>query len=66
MEIFQDYAYYYNSFYNDKDYRAEAQSVDGILKNITPGFGTWSILAAGQGDMIWNLKSSATAVPEST
>lgn len=32
MEVFQDYAYYYNSFYQDKDYQAEASQVDGLLK----------------------------------
>lgn len=37
MEIFQDYAYYYNSFYRDKDYMAEAQTVDGLLKKYNPG-----------------------------
>ena len=25
MEVFQDYAYYYNAFYQDKDYRMETQ-----------------------------------------
>ena len=33
MEVFQDYAYYYNTFYNDKDYKAEALQVDRILNN---------------------------------
>ena len=32
MEVFKDYAYYYNAFYRDKDYRAEAQQVDMLLK----------------------------------
>ena len=32
MEVFQDYAYYYNAFYKDKDYRAEAEQVDSLLK----------------------------------
>ena len=31
-EIFQDYAYYYNVFYKDKDYTAEARQVDVLLK----------------------------------
>ncbi len=31
MEVFQDYAYYYNLFYEDKDYKAEAETVDKIL-----------------------------------
>ena len=33
MEVFQDYAYYYNAFYRDKDYKAEALQVDSLLKN---------------------------------
>lgn len=32
MDVFQDYAYYYNSFYIDKDYKKEAGIVDKILK----------------------------------
>lgn len=32
METFQDYAYYYNAFYQDKDYKAEAEQVDVLLK----------------------------------
>lgn len=32
MEVFQDYAYYYNIFYQDKDYRSEAEEIDKILK----------------------------------
>lgn len=32
MEVFQDYAYYYNSFYKDKDYKAEAGIIDQLLK----------------------------------
>lgn len=31
-EVFKDYAYYYNSFYRDKDYGAEAVQVDCLLK----------------------------------
>ena len=33
MEVFQDYAYYYNAFYKDKDYIGEAKQVDSILRN---------------------------------
>lgn len=36
MEVFQDYAYYYNSFYKDKDYHAEAETVDKLLKKYDP------------------------------
>lgn len=32
MEVFQDYAYYYNAFYKDKDYKAEAEQVDLLLR----------------------------------
>lgn len=32
MEVFKDYAYYYNAFYQDKDYKAEALQVDGLLR----------------------------------
>lgn len=32
MEVFQDYAYYYNVFYKEKDYKAEAEQVDTLLK----------------------------------
>lgn len=32
MEIFQDYAYYYNKFYENKDYREEAKHIDFFLK----------------------------------
>lgn len=32
MEVFQDYAYYYNAFYQDKDYKGETAQVDALLK----------------------------------
>ena len=32
MKNFQDYAYYYNAFYQDKDYAAEARQLDTLLK----------------------------------
>lgn len=32
MEVFKDYAYYYNAFYGDKDYKKEAGQVDSLLK----------------------------------
>lgn len=37
MEVFQDYAYYYNAFYQDKDYLAEAGQVDVLLKKYGHG-----------------------------
>lgn len=32
MEVFQDYAYCYNAFYRDKDYKAEARQIDMLLQ----------------------------------
>ena len=32
MKVFKDYALYYNAFYQDKDYAAEAGQVDMLLK----------------------------------
>lgn len=32
MEVFHDYAYYYNAFYKDKNYRAETEQVILLLK----------------------------------
>ena len=32
MGTFQDYAYYYNAFYQDKDYKDEANKVNTLLK----------------------------------
>lgn len=32
MEVFKDYAYYYNAFYQDKDYASESGQVDTLLK----------------------------------
>ena len=32
MEVFKDYAYYYNAFYQDKDYRVEAKQANDLLK----------------------------------
>lgn len=32
MDVFQDYAYYYNLFYQDKDYFTEAKQIDILLK----------------------------------
>lgn len=37
MEVFQDYAYYYNVFYRDKDYAAESRQVDTLLKRYGNG-----------------------------
>ena len=35
MEVFQDYAYYYNAFYCDKDYKSEARTVAKLIKRNT-------------------------------
>ena len=32
MEVFRDYALYYNTFYKDKSYSTEAKQVDLLLK----------------------------------
>lgn len=32
MQVFQDYAYYYNAFYKDKDYKAEVAQVHRLLQ----------------------------------
>lgn len=32
MEVFQEYAYYYNAFYRDKNYQEEAEQIDTLLK----------------------------------
>ncbi|MCX4353393.1 MAG: class I SAM-dependent methyltransferase [Lachnospiraceae bacterium] len=37
MEVFNDYAYYYNAFYQDKDYAAESRQVDTLLKRYGNG-----------------------------
>jgi len=37
MEIFKDYAYYYNLFYQDKDYKSEAAQINCLLKRYDEG-----------------------------
>lgn len=32
MEVFKDYAYYYNTFNKDKDYKKEAKQIDDLIK----------------------------------
>lgn len=34
MDVFQDYAYYYNAFYKDKDYKAEAKQVKELIEKV--------------------------------
>lgn len=48
MEVFQDYAYYYNAFYKDKDYRGEAQIVKNFLDNYS-GREKYKVLDLGCG-----------------
>lgn len=49
MEVFQDYAYYYNAFYKDKDYKAEAGQVDLLLKKYGNGIGKIINFGCGTG-----------------
>ena len=37
MEVFQNYAYYYNAFYRDKDYKGEVAQIDYLLKRYGSG-----------------------------
>ena len=36
MKTFEDYAYYYNAFYGDKDYSGEVNIVDELIKKYQP------------------------------
>lgn len=49
MEVFGDYAYYYNIFYQDKDYKAEALQVDTLLKRYGKGVKTIINYGCGTG-----------------
>ena len=35
MRVFDDYAYYYDAFYGDKDYVSEANIIDSLIKQYT-------------------------------
>ena len=48
MEKFQDYAYYYNAFYQDKDYKKEAKDAERLMKKWRSGK-TESLLDLGCG-----------------
>lgn len=37
MEVFKDYAYYYNSFYREKNYAEEVKQIDSLLKKYGKG-----------------------------
>lgn len=49
MQTFQDYAYYYNSFYQDKDYRAETVQIDNLLKKYGSNVSTIINFGCGTG-----------------
>ena len=49
MEVFQDYALYYNAFYQDKNYMAEARQVDILLKKYGNGAGQIINFGCGTG-----------------
>lgn len=49
MGVFQDYAYYYNAFYKDKNYGKEAEQVNRILKMHGCDRGTLLNLGCGTG-----------------
>ncbi len=49
METFKDYAYYYNIFYQDKDYKAEAGQVDFLIKKYGVGIHTLMNFGCGTG-----------------
>ncbi len=49
MEVFKDYAYYYNAFYQDKDYKAEAEQVDLLLKRYGDNISTIINYGCGTG-----------------
>lgn len=47
MEVFQDYTYYYDAFYQDKNYVTEAEQIDTLLKKY--GCGIQNIINYGCG-----------------
>ena len=49
MQTFQDYAYYYNAFYQDKDYKAEALQIDSLLKRYGSNISTIINFGCGTG-----------------
>ena len=49
MQTFQDYAYYYNTFYQDKDYKAEATQIDSLLKKYGSNISTVINFGCGTG-----------------
>ncbi|MDE7430543.1 MAG: methyltransferase domain-containing protein [Lachnospiraceae bacterium] len=49
MEVFKDYAYYYNTFYRDKDYKAEVKQIDYLLKKYANDISTLVNYGCGTG-----------------
>lgn len=49
MEVFQDYAYYYNMFYGDKDYVEEASQINNLIQKYGRSKKVTSILNMGCG-----------------
>lgn len=49
MEGFRDYAYYYNEFYQGKDYKGEAEQVDVLLKKYGKNISTIMNFGCGTG-----------------
>lgn len=49
MDVFNDYAYYYDFLYLDKDYSGEAAHVDTLLQNHAPGCASILELGCGNG-----------------
>lgn len=49
MEVFQDYAYYYNIFYQDKDYRREAEQINSLLRQYGKNIGKIMDFGCGTG-----------------
>lgn len=49
MDAFKDYAYYYNAFYQGKDYKTEALQVDTLLKKYGKGVSTVINYGCGTG-----------------
>jgi SAM-dependent methyltransferase len=49
MTVFNEYARYYDMFYQDKDYRGEADYVHKLIQELAPGAGTVLNLGCGSG-----------------
>ncbi len=59
VEVFQDYAYYYNAFYSDKDYKYESIQVSKLLKLFGGGCKKDSLLNLGCGTGKHDIELSA-------